>query len=219
MIPYPNPELIEHLRCSIDLDILCDIRDTLFSHSNAYGSEEGEGLRLTRGQLRSLDNGLTSAYGHLPRFEMDALVACKIVVGRWLRPREMIALFELEGQDKSMYRKRFSLAEGKGDQKVNVSSGRDERISYAIGKAGNSLNRITKGSNSFYIWFNTINRQPTVVVYAQSSGSIEHARALINKHMAGFKGRGVNKKGFSVRFKGGEPDRVSLHAMYKDLRD
>lgn len=231
--PYPNNEIVSHLVCSIDRDILCRIRDILFDEiavrNNASdfpdvydGGVLGNNNRLSPRQLLDLKNMLEAAYEATRkslRFDIDALVACKIVVGRWLRPSEMSALF---GKNASqLVTKRYAVSAEGNDTKV-LTNGKDPRISYAIGRAGVTLNELTAKSRTIYIWFGMLKGQAHVYIYGRTAQSLEKARMLLNRHQSTFKGsgkgNGQRQKGFHVEASVSAPRKVSLNAMYKMLQ-
>lgn len=226
--PYPNNEIVSHLTCSIDRGILCQIRDTLFDEGSVKdnavdfpsvydGGVFGNNNRLSPRQLLDLKNMLNLAYAstHL-RFDIDSLVACKIVVGRWLRPSEMAGLF---GKNASgLVMKRYAISAEDDDDEVSTEGG-DPRVSYAIGRAGATLNKVTAKSRTIYIWFGTIRGKACVYIYGRVPQSLEKARMLLNKHQATFrsKGQGQAQHGFHVEASAGAPRVISLGVMYKML--
>lgn len=227
VIPYPNPDIVDHLTCSVDRHVLCTIRDVLFDASSVRTNTEsfpdvydgrvlGDNNRLSPRQLGDLKGLLKGSEAYNTDnlyFDMDTLVACKIVVGRWLRPSEMTAIF---GYKAKLVTKRYTLQPADGDSEVSLDGG-DYRISYAIGRAGHTLNTITRDAKCLYIWFGTFGGKAVMHVYARTAQALEKARFTINRHQSRFKGRGfdTNKLGFSVVANKAQPKNVTLNALYK----
>lgn len=177
MVPYPNQELVRGLeQNAFERGHLCSIRDMLFGSSDrssgSYydGRSLGDDRRLSPGQLAELRRMLST-----PPLNIDTLVACKIVLGRWLRPSEMAALFS--GAKSRLVMQRFPL-----------TGADDARVSFAIGRAGTTLNRVTSQSGCVFIWFGGTRDRPVVSVYARSVSALEKARAMLNQHQATFAG-------------------------------
>lgn len=226
--PYPNDQLVSQLECTIHRAVLCRIRDILFDQNDVRdnalsfpqvfdGAELGNNNRLSPRQMKHLKEMLKVAYSSINAaliFNIDALVACKIVLGRWLRPSEMTGLFGKTAS--TLVMKRYNVTAEDSDTKVQMN-GRDPRISFAIGKGGSTLNDVTSRSKSIYIWFGNIQKQVVALIYARKPQSLEQARTMINKQQSMFKGKGLIKSGFKLEANTGAPRQVSMSALYQLL--
>lgn len=207
LVPYPNDDLVRDLQSSFAEDRLCEIRDTLFRESSVRTNAEtfpatydgrslGNDNRLSSRQLSDLRSGL--GRGRTLKMDVDTLVACKIILGRWLRPSEMTALF---GERTRIVMQRYSLTGASGP-----------RISHVIGRAGETLNRITREAGCVYIWFG---KRAVVSVYGRTGAVLERARTLLNRHQAAFRGspKMVVQPGTS------SPRAVTLRSMYQVMNN
>lgn len=189
LVPYPNDDLVRDLRCSVPQMRLCAIRDTLFADPSGNAGFDGRTLgnnnRLSARQVAALRLGLGD-----PQLDMDTLVACKIILGRWLRPSEMTALFG----NAPLVMQRYELTGASG-----------ARISHVIGRAGAILNRVTAKSGCLYIWFGKVRNRAVVSMYARTAVALERARKLLNRQGSPM----VAEPGSEA------PRKVTLRAMYQ----
>jgi hypothetical protein len=209
----------------ISVETFCNIRASLFLDAGKVGNS-----KMTPLQVSTLKKLLSSEAGLKPQLSMDYLKACKLVLGRWLRPSEMLAVF---GKAIKIFRQRFYLRKlAREDSNVHVGrapSGEfNSRVSYLIGASGARLNGITRKSGALYIWLGPPGKRAVLSVYAKAPstegarGIIEKAARMINGALRAFEGKTPGQaKGFRLASADNMPDMrmqlVPLLQMYEEL--
>lgn len=241
-VPYANPELIDGLHSSASRSSLCALRNKLFEGAinstdsvviagrkrmpDYSGTTLGDDNRLSNRQIIILREGLVKLYSRhvtsFPTLDIDTLVSCKIVVGRWLRPAEMKAVF---GKHVALYFKRFVLMEHKSDPRVDTG-GDNARVGFAIGRNGSALNNITARSGCMYLWLKPPSRagaRATLIAYARGESlhkatvSLEKAAMLLSKQQSYFRAPGNASSpmhGFKVISSTTPAKEVSMSHLY-----
>jgi hypothetical protein len=206
----------------IRIELLCDVRARM-------SSIPGRNQRLNADQVAELEDLMKRIVGLQPEMTLAYLKACKVVLGRWLRPSEMVALFDAD----AIYRQRFIVEKlDSADEEVWVGENDEgkynSRVSYVIGGLGRTLNSVTLRSGTIYIWFNRMGRAGAGKVVANiythgrnvadAKRRIAKARAMINgisRKINGFKladhKRGSRDENM-LRFR-----QVPLKRMYEDM--
>lgn len=224
-VPYHRDgQLVRGLTASVDRDRLCSIRDEVFDAGAVAANAErfpsvydGQHLvgnnRLSPRQAKTLRDQLAKTYEvDTLKLTIEALVDCKIVLGRWLRPKEMVAVF---GTNLKLVSKYYTLEAHPDDNAVSTQGG-DKRVSFAIGPSGTALNDITSQAGCIYLWLRMVRKSATLCVYARNLRALDSAQRLLNQQQKGFHDKD-GQHGFRVLPNKTPPQLVTLLEIYKLL--
>lgn len=232
-VPYPEGgRFVQDLRSTNARSRLCAIRDHLFKASSVAGNAttaqdvyDGQHVtdttKLSPRQAKTLQDELAVTRGMktLP-ISIESLVDCKIVLGRWLRPSEMSAVF---GANVSLVSKFYDLEARGKDGKVVISE-KDDRVTSALGPGGATLNKMTLDADCIYMSLDMIKHKATLSVFARSVKALDTAARLLDLQQKNYRsdpklgfGPADGPMGFRVVPNKSAPRTVTHQELFKVL--
>ena len=169
----------------LDLETVCRYKRQIFKD----GRSHLQSPLLGPGHLKQIaqvmiDLGLT-AMTH------DTLIVLKAIVGRWLKPKEMLLIFG--SKNRTIFWRRHVLTgvyvergrERDQHGRLNYVV-RDPRVSTLFGMNGTHLQKVTEQSKCLFVWLDLHENRPVVEIHALDETSLSKAFDMLNARCAAY---------------------------------